>query len=211
MRDRIDGSTLRTDAGCGMSSINLLPIYRVHAATKRRSMVTWAAVITVYTALLVCACAAFRTIVVVDRVASETRVELEAQLRESKDQLRSLTAATRRDEALLRAAAQASDHADWSIVLSLLAKSRGDGVRLEHVSMTPASGQTRGVVWRVTGVGSTRADVTGYVAMLEEYGVFDSVVAVETRARDGDTAREYAFELSCEILAAKPTSEAAKP
>ena len=194
-----------------MSSVNLLPAYRVQAAMKRRTMLAWSFAITGYTALLLCACAAFRATWIVEHGASETLVELQAQLAAEQAGIRTVTSANRRSEAVLKAASIASDHPDWSIVLAMLAQSRGDGVKLEQVSMTPVTGKSRGMMFKVTGVGATRIEVASFVANLEEQGLFDSVVAVETRAKERGESREYSFELSCEISESKTNAEVEKP
>lgn len=159
----------------------------------------WTFVIVGYTAVLVCGCAMVTSFVIVDQSPSRRLIELEAELASKRALSRAVFAEHRRIEARLKAAAMAGDHADWSIVLAMLSKSRTDGVKLEAVAMTPISGQSKGVNYRITGVGDTRSDVTGFVRALEDLNLFDSVVAVETRAREGEDAREYVFELLCDI------------
>lgn len=182
-----------------MSAVNLLPAYRIKASHRRRTHMHWTCAIIGYTAVLVCGCAMFTSFFIVDRSESRALSELEADLASAKDLARNVSATNRGLEARLKAAALAGDHPDWSVVLALLAKSRTDGVKLESIAMTPSAGQSKGVSFRMTGVGVARSDVTGFVSALEDLNLFDSVVAVEIRARDGTSAREYVFELLCDI------------
>jgi len=140
----------------------------------------------------------------------KSRLVAEAQLSHS--------AALRR----LASARAVAGHPDWSVLLALLARARGEGLVLERVEVRPvvktepknesesnANGaDTRAALHSeplyqldIRGVAESQSLVAQYLLSLERIGLFDSVRLQETKPRTIGARGVVEFGLDCAIAA----------
>jgi hypothetical protein len=110
-------------------------------------------------------------------------------------------------EATLKANQALEGQPDWSCLLSLLARSLGDGAVVKRCELrprppagpvTPASAsQKEGDAYalRVSGVGRTVADVLQFAGELERSGLFDQIRLVKTDTEPFLSTTATSFEM----------------
>ena len=122
-----------------------------------------------------------------------------------------------------------SGHPDWSRLLALIARVRGEEALVESVevkrreSEPPAAAKAGAkgnaaaqarprntFTVRLTGLAADTAGATGLVLRLEQAGVFDRVSLLETQPREVGGLARTAFSIECEIAdaAASPRGKA---
>lgn len=182
-----------------MLAANLLPMSRRRHAARVDRAAFWAVFVGVVACVLGLATAAVRHSTRSTTAAATAR-ELAAIEREQ-GQLTKLLDESRsraqKAESLLAAARAIADHPDWSLLLNLLGKLRGDQVDLARVALgyrRPDPGakaeprQTRGYWVRITGQALDQAAVARFAVRLEDAGLFDRVALTESRKGAGDAA-----------------------
>ncbi len=114
------------------------------------------------------------------------------------------------------------DHPDWSRLLALVARARGEKVVLARIAVEPASAapaeraQARtsdanarpAYELSLAGTGASQAAVSEYVLTLERLGLFESVTLVETRARATADGVQGVVEFSLRCRLVERTQEA---
>ncbi len=120
-----------------------------------------------------------------------------------------------------------SGHPDWSRLLALLARVRGDEAVIESVEVkrkeieqaaatkpgtrAPASADQRPrsvYAVRLAGVAADTAGATALVLRLEQSGAFDRVSLLDTQMREVAGQARTAFSIECEIADAAPAPRA---
>lgn len=204
-------------------AVNLIP--RAHLEQRRAStrVARWG----VCCGVLACAVAT-AWIVTSSRVV-DNREELAAQLASAKrtaEEKERLVADTRAAHSAairrLESARAVAGHPDWSVLLALLARARGDGLVLDRVEVRPIAridpqaqtglGRTgvataerveAGYQLDLRGVGESQSTVTQYLLSLERTGIFESVRLRETRPRTIGARGVVEFGLDGAIVAGK--------
>jgi len=118
------------------------------------------------------------------------------------------------------------DHPNWSRLLSLVARARGEKVVLSRIAVeSVAAGATDraqarsneglprpGYEVSLAGTGVNQASVSEFVLGLERLGLFDSVTLVETRARATSDGVQgvVEFSLRCRLVERERPQEAGR-
>jgi Tfp pilus assembly protein PilN len=186
-----------------MKALNLIPHAYLVRRSRRRRLRAWGAGLALY-ALAAVGGTFVGTLVSAGPYAASAEMvaQADAQLSELK---RSIARASREaTEWSRRAEAERAigEHPRWSVLLSLLAKSRGDDIVLTQVDLQgPVKGAVgergRGYRLAMEGVGRSQPSVTRYVLDLERAGVFDRVSVAEIRATEYRGESAAAFRLEC--------------
>lgn len=205
-----------------MNSMNLLPKSRVEAVRRRARIRVWSVVCPLYAATLLGAWGAMAASADTGDTLRDDLARLEARAEETRGRItevRRVLAAERRGLVVAQAL---GEHPDFSILLSMLARSRSDKVTLQRVDLAPVTTNvrskaqpqgdtiTRRYQLLISGTAEGQRTVTAYIASLEELGLFESVTLKETRARNSaepDGPALVGFELSC-VLADESTQPA---
>ncbi|HYF14228.1 MAG TPA: PilN domain-containing protein [Phycisphaerales bacterium] len=193
--------------------VNLLPAPRA-AALRRRAMVRWWLVgLGVYAlaaaGLGVGAKVSLAADDGVHEELSRSDAELKSRTAEEESLRKQLDAVRRRHDAAM----SVGHHPDWSGLLALLARSRGEGIVLDGVTMSletrapaptpgaakpPAAPRARVFKVHVRGAALHVRSANEFVLALEDSGLFDSVRLAET-VSDAAGSRTR-FEVVAELI-----------
>lgn len=90
---------------------------------------------------------------------------------------------------------------DWSVLLPVVSAELGADIALEKIGLEPIRGaeSTRRATLTLTGVGTDRAAVSGFVMRLEETGAFARVETASAQRRAIRDQDFFAFELHCRV------------
>ncbi|MBI1367842.1 MAG: hypothetical protein GC162_04225 [Planctomycetes bacterium] len=121
-----------------MTAINLIPTYRIVSRQRRKRLRGWVTALTVYTLLLLLACAAARVVWgQSDRALSGEVADLEATIKKTNADLAALKPQLAEAQLQLEASLAVAVQPDWSVMLALLGKERGQSVVLDRISIKP--------------------------------------------------------------------------
>lgn len=202
--------------------VNLVPIRRLQARQRRRRVRQWLGACTVYLALLAVACG------VVDamwgRPGRAVTEELAAVHRDAADvaqQLALVQPELAEAKNHLEASRAVAVQPDWSILLALLSRLRGESIVLERCALTPDNDPSQirpaqvtpvaapaanlrpplrkhmSVRFELRGLGRTNQDVSAFVLKLEQAGLFDSVRLLETARAPFGPGHAVSFRVHC--------------
>ena len=181
-----------------MLTANLIPASRLLAQRRARRIRMWSAVSCVYALVLVAAClglhAALRND---DTQARAVIVSASQQLEASQDVIERLKADLADVRRRAEAARQITTRPDWSILLALLSRHRGDGLALTNCHLEALD--EGGYSLSIGGISRTPEHITDYTIALERSGVFDHVRLVETVRRATPRGEAVAFSLDCRL------------
>ena len=182
-----------------MLTANLLPMSRRRASAREDRAVAWALGVGMLACTLALATAAIR-ISTRSTTAAATARELagvEAELSQLATLVSESKARSQRAESHLAAARAIADHPDWSLLLNLLGKLRGDQIDLARVALgfrkaeanaKPDARQSRGYWVRITGQALDQAAVAKFAVRLEGAGLFDKVTLTESKKGAAENA-----------------------
>lgn len=196
-----------------MISVNLLPAAAIAARSRRTRTRTWALLCGGYGAVLlgvsaVSAMGSGGSEPIKAKVAA-AQARLESRTREVSALKQAMASKARRVEA----DKAISGNPDWSTLLDLLSRTRGPGVVLERVALTPlgpraasraptqggkAEGRPTAYTIVIEGLAETQGAVSRYAMALEETRVFD-IVRPEHRVREVNGRETISFQLLCEM------------
>lgn len=206
-------------------AVNLIPSKRLHARQRRRRLRAWCGVTAGYLALLIAAC------LVTDSVWSrpgqavtQQLADVEVQVAEINRQLALVQPEIAEAKNQLDASRAVAVQPDWSLLLALLSRLRGDAIVLEKCVLTPeeqaapiqpvpvaaagrapasSSARPRATPKRMSvrlelrGLGRENHDVSQFVLKLEQAGLFDSVRLLETSRAPFGAGHAVAFRVHC--------------
>lgn len=190
-----------------MLTANLLPMARRRASAREDRAILWMFAVAGLAITLAAATAAIR-VSSRSSTAAATAREL-AGVQSELDRLGTLVSESKsraqKSESMLAAARAIADHPDWSLLLNLLGKLRGDQVDLARVALgyrkpdanaKPGAKLQRGYWVRVTGQAVDQAAVAKFAVRLEESRLFDKVTLTESKkaAGIGDTLVEFQLD-----------------
>lgn len=191
-----------------MLTANLLPMSRRRASAREDRAVAWAMGIGVLACSLAVATAAIR-VSTRSTTAAATARELsgvESELAQLATLVDESKARAQKAESHLAAARAIADHPDWSLLLNLLGRLRGDQIDLARVALgfrKPESSaksepkQPRGYWVRITGQALDQAAVAKFAVRLEGAGLFDKVTLSESKKGAAENALvEFQIEAS---------------
>lgn len=204
--------------------VNLLPSARVAAIRRRGCIKAWSVGCGVYTLGLAVWC----VVLSAGSGWGSLKAELETAHAAVQERSREVAASRAELESARRAweAAQAVGvHPDWSVLLGLLANTRGDEVVLSNCELQPASAAEKvpaagparvggpvaapGYTLEVHGVALSQRAVSSYVLVLESLDVFETVTLLEAkRAAAAGALRPgmdvVSFKLRCSLVDGRP-------
>ena len=208
------------------ASVNLIPLRRMQARHRDVRVRRWIVITVAYVALLVVGCG------VTDvlwsrpgRAISEELTALDRQLADLTRQISLVQPELAEGKSQLEASRAVAIQPDWSLLLALLSRLRGDSVVLERCVLTPEleTSQIRPTVVNASaggavaatakpppsmrksmhvrlelkGLGRTNHDVSRFVLNLEQSGLFDSVRLMETVRAPFGTGHAVSFRVHC--------------
>lgn len=140
----------------------------------------------------------------------EELVRVKAEIEREKSVRAGLDMEIARAEGELAQARMIGQHPDWSVLLNLLARERGEDVVLTKVVVRPAekggaSGKgapgvrAESFVVRVTGQARTQPAALKFALRLEGLELFDTVGSVQTKPVDVRGREFFGFDVECAI------------
>ena len=94
--------------------------------------------------------------------------------------------------------ARVTTRPDWSLLLAALAEERGDGVSLTSCAVDEID-KGEGVRVTVSGLSLAQSDVQAFVIALEQTGLFDEVVLLDTRRAMSGGSERLSFNIAAAI------------
>ena len=191
-----------------MKSVNFMPAYRIVARQRRRRMRWWAVgiVVTLLAELGGIACG-YGLWCGGRMVLAKEEDRTTATIQSADRAIRMLQGELATQEATLKANQALEGQPDWSCLLSLLARSLGDGAVVKRCELKPrppagpvtaaSALQKEGDAYalRVSGVGRTVADVLQFAGELERSGLFDQIRLVKTDIEPFLSTTATSFEM----------------
>lgn len=181
-----------------MVAVNLIPSSRLHARIRARRVRAWAVVSCIYALALAAGCLGLRIGLESDDAQARSVIVSASQ---QMDASRAAIARLKSELADVRRRAEASrqitNRPDWSVLLALLSRDRGDDLAL--VSCHLESLDEGGYLLSLGGVSRTPEHITEFTLALERSGVFDRVRLVETVRRATPRGEAVAFSLECRL------------
>ncbi|MCW5777056.1 MAG: PilN domain-containing protein [Phycisphaeraceae bacterium] len=179
-----------------MDAVNFIPLARLLARSRARRIRAWVAVACVYALAAIAACLGVRMALQGDDTQARTVSLAAAQQMEvshaSTARLKAELADVRRRA---EAARQITNRPDWSVLLALLSRDRGDDLALTSCHLE--SLVEGGYKLSIGGLSRTPEHITEFTLALERSGVFDRVRLIETVRRATPRGEAVAFSLDC--------------
>ena len=192
-----------------MVHINLIPSRRQDVIRCRARLRYWIAGAFAYAAILVISALFYRLgSTGGDETLPDQIAHIELEIEQSKLAIADLTAQIMLGQISLRASQLVADQPDWSQLLGLLAKARGDAVVLRDCQLQsprkknrdPNSDYSTGeFTLTIGGYGMTHEDVSRYVLRLERLGLFNQVKLAQTSREPFLSDHAIAFRLECQL------------
>ena len=208
-----------------MHTVNLIPIRHRQQRALRARRKTWIGVASFYAILLAAGYGGWRVMWGGDgqdltRQLSLVRADVD-DLNKSIAKVRGSLSET---QGILRANQAVSGQPDWSVLLALIAKLRGDELVLHHCGLDtaqtpPPALQNVAAEWintpllKLQGYGKTQPAVSQFALRLEQTGLFESVSLLKTNRESFLAGEAIAFRLECrlKLSVAAPAPLKAKP
>lgn len=108
-------------------------------------------------------------------------------------------------QAILNANHEVKNRPDWSILLAMIARLRGDDAFLRAVSLASPDGDGQYNV-RLTGYARSQTAVSALALRLERSGLFQSVSVVSSRREPYANHVAIAFEMRCALVGMEVTA-----
>jgi len=197
-----------------MKSINLIPLSRRQAKSRRGYVQRWAVAVVIYGALsLTVGVMCFAVSSSQDPLVAQELDAVYIQINDLDTTIAQVKTNLLETQASLDASLVMVNQPDWSILLATLSNMLGDGIVLRHCQLTsstmpPPTG--RGVntdkdgpdqlthfVLELAGVGRSQNDVSRFVLRLEQSQLFDEVILVETDQEQFLSKPAIGFRLRC--------------
>lgn len=229
----MDQARVREEGRMNIETLNLLPPGRRSALRIRRRTQVWTLIAAGYGIATLGACI---TLAAGEPVVDRGEAKELATLTRAADQFRTLTEHNKKsitqERVKLVAKRLVADHPDWSILLDLLAATRGAEVVVEGVEVSPAPPlgsddpgkkrppQAAGAAHverssifdiKLTGFARTQSAVTDFADRLQREGVFDSVTLSRSSARAMGESSVIDFILQCRIGASSADAKKGMP
>ncbi len=195
-----------------MTRANLIPERRRETRRRLSRVRKWAVALGAYAVSLICvysACFAF------DRddggAISKEMSRTTTRFRASGEQIDELRASVAEASQQLTAARSLAQNPDWSLLLAMVARDRGDEVVLDRCSLAPvdsgvvdappAAGQViyQRYLLDLSGFGRSQTSVSQFVLRLEKSRLFESVRLISTRKREFIGDQAVSFRLECAL------------
>ncbi len=213
-----------------MRSVNLIPMPRREARYRRLRIRGWVMGMAMYVAVLIGAC----VIVQVawsgsDRAVADELASVQKQIATTNQQLSIIQPELLEARSQLEASRAVAIQPDWSVLMMLLSRLRGEAIVFERLLLAPLkieppkpAAKKPGAPPRpgsaaakkaqeedarkpmhyglqLTGLGRSQQDVSDFVLRVEQSGLFDSVKLVETTRFPFGTAHAISFKIECEM------------
>ncbi|CAG0996421.1 hypothetical protein PHYC_02591 [Phycisphaerales bacterium] len=177
-----------------MITINLLPAHRVRALRLRRRTRAWCLFGVAYILAIIALWSTYAAGSGVSTGMAEQISTAKTLLDSNERELEGLQKVLAEARNRVESAKAIVDHPDWSTLLEVLARTRGEDVALERLALAqrpdsvarPGDLPARGP-WtlNVAGAAASHGAATQFVLRLERSGLFESVSLSETRERGG--------------------------
>ncbi len=194
-----------------MLAANLLPMSRRRASAREDRAVLWMFVVAGLAAALMAATMLIRVSSRSSTAAATARelTGVQAELERLGTLVAESKSRAQKSDSMLAAARAIADHPDWSLLLNLLGKLRGDQVDLARVALgyrkpeantKPGAKLGRGYWVRITGQATDQAAVAKFAVRLEDSGLFDKVTLTESKKGTGvgDTLVDFQIDAAIE-------------
>lgn len=203
-----------------MNSVNLIPIRHRQQRKLYARRKKWIRLVSIYTVVLTVTYGAW------DVLWENDGRDLSRQLALVRGDLGELTKSNARQrvafnetQMILRANQSVNGQPDWSLLLALVAKLRGDDLVLNQCGLDAASTSPKTApailevsiavpLLRLKGYGKTQAAVSQFALRLEETGLFESVSLLKTRRESFLAGEAIGFQVECRV---KMTADAPAP
>ena len=181
-----------------MLTANLIPTSRLAAQRRARRIRAWLAVSGVYGLAAVAGCLGLRAALQNDDAQARTViVSASQQLEASQGVIARLKAELADVRRRAEAARQITNRPDWSVLLALLSRDRGDELALTNCHLEALD--EGGYSLSIGGLSRTPEHITEFTLALERSGVFDRVRLVETVRRATPRGEAVACSLVCRL------------
>ena len=212
-----------------MNSVNLIPIRHRQQRVLRARRKGWIRVVTIYAIVLFAGYGTWRTLWGHDGRDLTRQLSLaHGDLDDQNKSIVRLRGSLNQTQLVLHANEAVSGQPDWSMLLVLIARLRGDEVVLNHCGLdavqapaqiVPAGGaETIATpLLKLQGYGKTQTAVSQFALRLEQTGLFESVALLKTNRENFLTGEAIAFRVECRLkfsatpstpLKAKPSATA---
>jgi hypothetical protein len=196
-----------------MIHVNLIPMRRRHQRLQRARRRAWIAVASVYALALALGYGSWRGLWNEDdRDLTRQLTLARGDIDEADKSIAHVRSTFNIVSGELRANETITGQPDWSVLLALIAKLRGDEVVLDHCGLDATNwdaGTPKGaaaVVLRLQGHGRTQAAVSQFVLGLEQTGLFEAVSILKTNREAFGGTDAIAFKLECRLRNGTPES-----
>lgn len=186
-----------------------IPAARLLATRARRRRAVWALIITVYggVAALVCLPAAYLTGSRFITTDEEAR-SIETRITAAADQTARSTSAALAAESALRIATSLTGHADWSLLLPILADILAGRATLDSLALEPVSADHTRYTLTLRGRAADQRLVSDIALGFEKAVLFRDVRVLESR---NDASGSVAFAVQLSIAPADNPDKDASP
>ena len=191
-----------------MLSVNLIPIRRRQERRLRARARKWGVAVSVYAVLLALGYVAWRLEWATDdRDFTRQLTLVHSDLDEAAKSIDALRASLKESQLVLQLNQAVAGQPDWSLLLALLGKLRGEDIVLNRCDLEAApKGSTAlldefavPVVLKIQGYGNTQAEVSQFALRLERTGLFQDVSLVKTNRESFLAGEAVAFRLECQL------------
>ncbi|HRQ71980.1 MAG TPA: PilN domain-containing protein, partial [Phycisphaerales bacterium] len=181
-----------------MLTVNLIPASRLLARRRASRIRSWIAVCSVYALAVVAGCLGVRIALQQDDTQTHTVIlSASQQMEASQASITRLKAELADVRRRAEAARQITNRPDWSILLALLARDRGDQLALTNCHLEAL--EEGGYRLALGGLSRSPEHITDFTLALERSRVFDRVRLVETIRRATPRGEAVAFTLDCQL------------
>ena len=194
-----------------MNSVNLIPIRHRQQRVLRARRKGWIRFVAIYAIVVLASYGTWRTLWGHDgrdltRQLSLARGDLDDQ---NKSIVR-LRGAFNQTQLVLRANESVNGQPDWSVLLVLIARLRGDEVVLNHCALDAVQAPAQAVaaggaeaiatpLLKLQGYGKTPTAVSQFALRLEQTGLFESVALLKTNREPFLAGEAIAFRVECRL------------
>ena len=200
-----------------MLSVNLIPMRRRQQRLLRARKKGWIVAATAYATLLVVGYGAWRMVWGGDpRDQAQQLVMVKADIDEINQSITRVRATLQEVSTALHANQMVIGQPDWSLLLALVAKLRGDEVVLDRCGLdvsakgpvatgllAVASKEAFGpILFHLQGHARTQAAVSQFSLRLERTGLFETVTLLKTNREPFKGGEAMAFNLECQVKTA---------
>jgi hypothetical protein len=190
-----------------MIAVNLMPAWRRQQRRRRARRWWWTVIASIYAVLLAFVYVGWRVAWADDDSDVSQQLALVRGDIEATDKaIAQLRAEVRKRKMTLQVTDSIAGQPDWSILLALPAKLRGDDVVLNRCDLDtggrpptalPGAPSASPLLFRVQGFGRTQAAVSHFALRLEHTGLFQSVTLLKSNREPFLSNEAVAFRIEC--------------